>query len=71
MSEQSLPGETMIAVENILAAAVESAGGVLTINAESLSKDFSDFVLALDYDYKTEQMTVTLVDKDTAQYEDE
>lgn len=71
MTEASLPGETVIAVETVLAAAVESAGGVITINGEYLSKSYGDMLLAIDYDHAKDQLLITLVDKDTAQYEDE
>jgi hypothetical protein len=60
-----------IAVEVLLAAAVDNAGGVLKINSESLAKHYGDYVLALDYDPRAEQLLITLVDKDTAEYEDE
>lgn len=63
--------DQMIAVEVILAAVVESQGGVVKVPAEIFSKDMSGFVIAMDFDDKSNELVITLVDKETAQYEDE
>jgi len=65
VSEQSL------AVENVLAAVVESQNGVVKIPVEIFKRDFSRFVLAIDYDAEANELSITLVDKETAVYEDE
>jgi hypothetical protein len=61
----------MIAVEVILAAVVEDQGGVVRVNAETFEKDLSQYVLAMDFDSKAEQLVITLVDKDTAVYDED
>lgn len=61
----------MVSVEVILAAVVDSQGGSVTVPAETFDKDLSGYVLALDYHQKNNELTITLVDKDTAVYEDE
>lgn len=61
----------MIAVEVILAAVVEDQGGVVKVNAETFDKDLTQYVLALDFDDKAQQLVITLVDKETAVYDDD
>lgn len=64
-------GEAVIAVEEILAAVIDSYGGRLEIDRESMEKSYDGKVMAIDYDYKKERVVLTLVDGEDIDYEDE
>ena len=63
--------DQMIAVEVILAALVESQGGTVKVPVETFEKDLSGYVLAMDFLEQSNELSITLVDKETAVYEDE
>lgn len=64
-------GESIIAIEEILAAVIDDNGGRLEINRESMEKSYDGKVMAIDYDYKKERVVLTLVDGEDVDYEDE
>ena len=64
-------GETYIAIEEVLAAAVDSYGGRLEVNMESLEKSYAGKVIAVDYDMQTNRAVITLVDRDELDFGDE
>jgi hypothetical protein len=55
----------------LLAAAVESNGGVLEVMSEYMEKDFSQQVLAIDFDLLADRFYISLQNKDDVTYEDE
>lgn len=63
--------KTYVAIEELLAAAVEFNGGRLEISAESFQRSFGGKALAIDYDPQKDMIVITLVDKEDVIYEDE
>lgn len=63
--------DTMVSIEAVLAAYIDSQGGVIKIPANYAEKSYEDFALALDYDFKANDLTITLVRKEDVEYEDE
>jgi hypothetical protein len=63
--------KTYLAIEELLAAAVDYNGGRLEISTESLQRSFAGKALAIDYDMQKDMIVVTLVDKEDVIYEDE
>lgn len=60
-----------VSVEGLLAAAVDSYEGLLEVKSEFMNRDYSDQVLAIDFDLQTDTFYITLRDKDEVTYEDE
>ena len=59
-----------LAVEEVLAAAIEAHGGRVEISAESFSRGFNGKVIAMDYDMKKDVVVLTLVDQEDVSYGD-
>jgi hypothetical protein len=57
-------GETHVAVEEILAAAVYTNGGRLEITSEAITRSYENMVIAVDYDLLKDMMVITLVERD-------
>lgn len=60
-----------IAIETLLASYVDQEGGVLRVQREFVEKDYGDYALALDFDGQTNELLITLIKKEDAEYEDE
>jgi hypothetical protein len=63
--------EQYIAIEELLAAAIDYNGGRLEISSESFNRSWGGKVIAMNYDYKKDVVVLTLVDKEDVDYGDE
>lgn len=57
-------GETVIAIEEVLAAAVDTYGGRLEVSRASIEKSYAGKVLAVDFDHLKEVVVITLVESE-------
>lgn len=61
-----------IAAESILAAVIDSTeAGYIVVTHESFVKDRAGLSIALDYDLQTDSITLTLVESEDIEFEDE
>lgn len=60
-----------IQLESVLAAIVHSRGGSIEVPSEDIEKDYSDKVLAIDYDQARNSFLITLLEESDVDMGDE